>query len=100
MIVFVYSQAPIHNPEHFRALGLNTPAGVLLAGPPGCGKTLLAKVSELYYSGVTSLLTTYNMINQGRQTQQKPPGKRAGAEICDKPSSHYKLALPCGGVFL
>ncbi|XP_051503402.1 nuclear valosin-containing protein-like isoform X2 [Myxocyprinus asiaticus] len=35
--------APIHNPEHFRALGLNAPSGVLLAGPPGCGKTLLAK---------------------------------------------------------
>ncbi|XP_051507102.1 nuclear valosin-containing protein-like isoform X2 [Myxocyprinus asiaticus] len=35
--------APIHNPEHFRALGLYTPSGVMLAGPPGCGKTLLAK---------------------------------------------------------
>uniref|UniRef100_A0A8C6NLW9 Nuclear VCP like n=1 Tax=Nothobranchius furzeri TaxID=105023 RepID=A0A8C6NLW9_NOTFU len=34
---------PVRSPQHFKALGLTAPSGVLLAGPPGCGKTLLAK---------------------------------------------------------
>ncbi|XP_067015689.2 nuclear valosin-containing protein-like [Anabrus simplex] len=35
--------APVRHSEKFAALGLSAPTGVLLCGPPGCGKTLLAK---------------------------------------------------------
>ncbi|KAH8678058.1 P-loop containing nucleoside triphosphate hydrolase protein [Xylariales sp. PMI_506] len=34
---------PIETPERFAKLGWQSPSGVLLWGPPGCGKTLLAK---------------------------------------------------------
>jgi ribosome biogenesis ATPase len=34
---------PIRHPELFSIVGIDAPSGVLLWGPPGCGKTLLAK---------------------------------------------------------
>ncbi|XP_063235791.1 nuclear valosin-containing protein-like isoform X2 [Bacillus rossius redtenbacheri] len=35
--------APVKYSKLFASVGISAPAGVLLCGPPGCGKTLLAK---------------------------------------------------------
>jgi len=50
-------ELPLKYPEVFERLGIDAPKGVLLHGPPGCGKTLIARAvadeTDAYFTSIS-----------------------------------------------
>ncbi len=50
-------ELPLKYPEVFKRLGIDAPKGVFLYGPPGCGKTLIARAvaneTEAYFTHIS-----------------------------------------------
>lgn len=58
-------ELPLKQPTLFSSFGLKAPKGVLLHGPPGCGKTLLAHWFSQHTSAQFIPLTATNILSRG-----------------------------------
>src|SRR3989344_2800340 len=57
-------ELPLKHPELFERLGIEPPKGILLHGPPGCGKTLLAKAVANEYDATFLLINGPEVVSK------------------------------------
>lgn len=67
---------PIRRPELFKSVGIDTGCGVLLWGPPGCGKTLLAKAVANESKANFISVKGPELLNKARPTSHVYPSDR------------------------
>ncbi len=62
-------ELPLKKPEVFKKVGIEPPKGILLYGPPGCGKTLIAKAvageTNATFIGLTASELVRKFIGEG-----------------------------------
>lgn len=68
-------ELPFRHPELYRAYGLRPPKGVLLYGPPGSGKTLIAKAVANSLSHAETGARTYFLSIKGPELLNKFVGE-------------------------
>lgn len=68
-------EMPFRHPELYRAYGLRPPKGILLYGPPGSGKTLIAKAVANSLSHADSGARTYFLSIKGPELLNKFVGE-------------------------
>merc|ERR1712013_361519 len=77
-------ELPLRHPALFKTLGVKPPKGVLLYGPPGCGKTLIAKAISNEVGAFFFLLNGPEIMS--KQQGEAEANLRKAFEECEKNS--------------